>query len=67
MINCHCKSKTFFIKNESVNPYNTRDGKLLFIPNVNTTHFGTKSLRYDWSFNLEELLSEYEQQQFFLM
>ena len=47
MINCHCKSKTFFIKNESVNPYNTRDGKLLFIPNVNTTHFGTKSLRYN--------------------
>ena len=43
MINCHCK----FIKNESVNPYNTRGSKLLFIPHINTTHFGTKSLRYD--------------------
>ena len=30
--------KNIFIKNESVNPYNT---------NINTTHFGTKSLRYN--------------------
>ena len=33
--------------NESVNPYNTRGGKLLFIPQVNTTHYGIKSLRYN--------------------
>ena len=39
--------KNIFIKNESVNPYNTRGGKLLFIPHINTTHFGTKSLRYN--------------------
>ena len=31
-----------FIKNESVNPYNTRDGKLLFIPHINAAHSGTK-------------------------
>ena len=41
MINCH------FIKIESVNPYNTRAGKLLFIPHINATHFGIKSLRYN--------------------
>ena len=35
--------KNIFTRNESVNPYNTRDGKLLFIPQINTTHFGTKS------------------------
>ena len=39
--------KNIFIKNESVNPYNTSGGKLLFIPYINTTHFGTKSLRYN--------------------
>ena len=39
--------KNIFIKNESVNPYNTRGGKLLFIPHINTNHFGTKSLRYN--------------------
>ena len=41
--------KNIFIKNESVNPYNTRGGKLFFIPQVHTTHFGTKSLRYNGS------------------
>ena len=39
--------KNTFIKNESVNPHNTRGGKLLFIPHINTTHFGSKSLRYN--------------------
>ena len=39
--------KNILIKNESVNPYNTRGGKLLFIPYINTSHFGTKSLRYN--------------------
>ena len=34
--------KNTFIKNETVNPYNTRGCKLLFIPHINTTHFGTK-------------------------
>ena len=33
--------------NESVNLYNTRGGKLLFIPQVNTTHYGIKFLRYN--------------------
>ena len=39
--------KNIFIKNESVNPYKTRRGKLLFILHINTTHFCTKSLRYN--------------------
>ena len=39
--------KDIFTTNESVNPYNTRGGKLLFIPQVNTTHYGIKSLRYN--------------------
>ena len=39
--------KNIFIKNKSVNPYNTRSGKMLFIPHINTTHFGTKSLKYN--------------------
>ena len=39
--------KNNFIKNKSVNPYNSGDGKLLFIPHINATHFGTKSLRYN--------------------
>ena len=39
--------KNIFIKNESVNPYNTRSGKLLFITQINSIHFGTKSLRYN--------------------
>ena len=39
--------KNNFIKNKSANPYNSGDGKLLFIPHTNTTHFGTKSLRYN--------------------
>ena len=39
--------KNIFIKNESVNLNNTRGGKLLFIPHINTTHFSTKSLRYN--------------------
>ena len=38
--------KNIFIKNESVNPYNTIVGKLLFNRHINTSHFGTKSLRY---------------------
>ena len=37
--------KDFFTTNESVNPYNTVGRKLLFIPQVNTTHYGKKSLR----------------------
>ena len=41
------KIKDIFTTNESVNPYNTRGGKLLFIPQVNTTHYGIKSLRYN--------------------
>ena len=39
------KIKDIFTTNESVNPYNTRGGKLLFIPQVNTTHYGIKSLK----------------------
>ena len=39
--------KNIFIKNESVNPYNTRGGKLLFIPHINATQFRTKSFRYN--------------------
>ena len=39
--------KNIFTQNESVSPYNTRGDKLLFIPHINTTHFGTKSLRYN--------------------
>ena len=41
------KIKYIFTTNESVNPYNTRGGKLLFIPQVNTTRYGIKSLRYN--------------------
>ena len=41
------KLKNIFIRSESVNPYKTRGGKLLFITHINTTHFGTKSLRYN--------------------
>ena len=44
--------KNVFIKNESANPYNTRDGKLLFISHINTTHFGTKSLRQRYNGSL---------------
>ena len=39
--------KDIFTTNESVNPYNIRGGKLFFIPQVNTTHYGIKSLRYN--------------------
>ena len=39
--------KNIFISNESVNSYNTRVGKLLFIPHINTTHFCIKLLRYN--------------------
>ena len=46
MIKCHCNSKTLLL-NKSVNPYNTRGGKQLFIHHINTNHFGTKSLRYN--------------------
>ena len=41
------KIKDIFTKNESVNPYNTRGGKLLFVPQVNTTYYSIKSLRYN--------------------
>ena len=41
------KIKYIFTTNESVNPCNRRGGKLLFIPQVNTTHYGIKSLRYN--------------------
>ena len=41
------KIKDIFTTNESVNLYNTRGGKLLFISQVNTTHYGIKSLRYN--------------------
>ena len=34
--------KNIFIKNESVNPYKTKGGKLLFTPHNNTTHLGTR-------------------------
>ena len=39
--------KNIFIQNELVKPYNTGYGKLLFIPHINTTHFDTKSLKYN--------------------
>ena len=39
--------KNIFFKNQFVNRYNTTGGQLLFIPHINTTHFGTKSLRYN--------------------
>ena len=52
--------KNILIKNESVNPYNTRGGKLLFIPYINTSHFGTKSLRYNCPLPWKNL-SKYEQ------
>ena len=41
------KIKDIFTTNESVNPYNTRGGKFLFIPQVNTTYYNLKSLRYN--------------------
>ena len=41
------KIKYIFTANESFNLYNTRGGKLLFIPQVNTTHYGIKSSRYN--------------------
>ena len=41
------KIKDIFTANEFVNPYNTGGGKLLFIPQVNTTHYDIKSLRYN--------------------
>ena len=41
------KSKYIFTTNESVNSYNTRGGKLVFIPQVNTIHCGINSLRYN--------------------
>ena len=36
-----------FPTNEFVNSYNTRRGKFHYIPKVNTTHNGIKSLRYN--------------------
>ena len=36
-----------FKSNESVNSYDTRGGKSLFIPQVNTSHYAIKSLRYN--------------------
>ena len=44
---CPSKIKNTFTHNEPVNRYNTRGEKLLFIPWVNLTHYGTKSLRYN--------------------
>ena len=41
------KIKDIFTTNEAVNPYNTRGGKFLFTPQVNTTHYRIKSLRYN--------------------
>ena len=41
------KIKGIFTTSESVNSYNTRRGKLLFMPQVNTIHYGIKSLRYN--------------------
>ena len=41
------KIKDIFTTNESVNLYNTRRGKLLFTPQVNTTPYRIKSLRYN--------------------
>ena len=39
--------KDIFTTNESVNPHNSRGGKLLFIHQVNATHHCIKSLRYN--------------------
>ena len=41
------KDQDIFTTNESVNPYDTRGRKLLFIPQVNTTHYDINSLRYN--------------------
>ena len=41
------KIKDIFTTNESVNPYNTRGGKLIFITHTNITHCDVKSLRYN--------------------
>ena len=41
------KIKDILTTNESVNLYNTSGGKLLFIPQVNSTHYGIKSLVYN--------------------
>ena len=38
--------KNIFTQNKSVSHCNARAGKLLYIPLVNTPHFGTKSLTY---------------------
>ena len=43
------KIKDIITTNESVNPYN-RGGKLVFMPQFNTTYYGIKSLRYNGSF-----------------
>ena len=34
--------KNIFLQNESVSPYNSRGGEVLFIPYINATHFYTK-------------------------
>ena len=39
------KIKYIFTTNECAQPYNTRGGKLLFIPQVNTPHCGITPLR----------------------
>ena len=41
------KDQDIFTTNESVKPYDTRGRKLLFIPQVNTTHYDINSLRYN--------------------
>ena len=45
------KIKDIVTTNESVNRYNTRGGKLLFMPEVNTTYYGIKYLRYNGPFS----------------
>ena len=45
----HKKIKDIFTTNESVTLHNTRGGKLLLILQVNTTHYGKRSLRYNGS------------------
>ena len=39
--------KKNFIQNESVNLYNIRGEKLLFIPHIDAAHFDTKCLSYN--------------------
>ena len=54
-----------FIKNESVNLYNTRGSKLLFIPHINTTHFDKKLLRYNGPLTWNNLSQTMKNNNFF--